>query len=270
MSAKKYTPFLLIILSLGALAFLGWRLSASPVIAAEPENTAAADPAHNAQNALDWAGSYYGLLPCADCEGIEESVTLRPDGSFTLLTRYKSKDQQIMTEHGQFSWDADKTRITLPLQSQTVQYKVIENGLQRLDIEGNPIEGTLAENYKLQKKPEPSIQETYWKLTQLMDKPVEGLQRDAYIILKKDDARVIGSSGCNRLMGAYELDAEKSRLSFSQTAGTMMACMEGMDIERMFLDTLAKTDSYAISDGKLMLHSARMAPLAVFEPVYLY
>ena len=25
---------------------------------------------HNSQNSLDWSGTYKGIIPCADCEGI--------------------------------------------------------------------------------------------------------------------------------------------------------------------------------------------------------
>ena len=36
-------------------------------------------------------------------------------------------------------------------------------------------------------------------------------------------------------------------------------------VQRMLFEVLGMTDSYAIRDNKLMLHKARMAPLAVFE-----
>jgi len=40
-----------------------------------------------------------------------------------------------------------------------------------------------------------------------------------------------------------------------------------MTVEGEFLKALAATDSFALKDGTLSLHRARMAPLARFEAV---
>jgi copper homeostasis protein (lipoprotein) len=47
---------------------------------------------------------------------------------------------------------------------------------------------------------------------------------------------VSGSGGCNRFTGSYELNGE--RLTFGETAGTMMACIEGMETEKEFFAAL--------------------------------
>ncbi|PZO83394.1 MAG: heat-shock protein [Micavibrio aeruginosavorus] len=118
-------------------------------------------------------------------------------------------------------------------------------------------------------KEEPKLTETYWKLVRLMGEPVKPSQNEAHIILKDHDARVIGSGGCNRLTGGYVLK-QPERIRFTQIVSTMMACPSGMDREQEFLETLGRVDSYVIRDGRLQLLRARMAPLAEFEPVYLY
>ena len=48
---------------------------------------------HNSQNSLDWSGTYKGITPCADCEGIETILTLNADvqRSFTLVEEFKGK-----------------------------------------------------------------------------------------------------------------------------------------------------------------------------------
>ena len=43
---------------------------------------------HTSQNALDWASSYEGVLPCADCPGIKTRLILNPDGRYELSTQY--------------------------------------------------------------------------------------------------------------------------------------------------------------------------------------
>ena len=57
-----------------ALAACSKSTQNAEVNTATPEakvaSSAEIDSAHNAQNSLDWAGDYQGILPCADCEGI--------------------------------------------------------------------------------------------------------------------------------------------------------------------------------------------------------
>ncbi|GGD94473.1 copper resistance protein NlpE [Planktosalinus lacus] len=33
------------------------------------------------ENSLDWHGTYQGILPCADCEGIQTEVTLHDNNT---------------------------------------------------------------------------------------------------------------------------------------------------------------------------------------------
>jgi copper homeostasis protein (lipoprotein) len=82
------------------------------------------------------------------------------------------------------------------------------------------------------------LQNTYWKLTALNGKPVfvTEQQRDPSLVLHSENSRVAGSGGCNRLMGSYEVRAHEVR--FGQLAGTRMACPDGMDTEKEFLDAL--------------------------------
>lgn len=115
----------------------------------------------------------------------------------------------------------------------------------------------------------PTLTETYWKLTTLNGNPVPAGGREAHIILKDADQRVGGSGGCNRITGSYETK-EPNRIRFSKMAATMMACLNGMDTDKLLAEALEKTDSYVITpDGVLQLTRARMAPLATFEAVYL-
>ena len=45
---------------------------------------------HNAKNSLDYIGMYKGVVPCADCEGIETTLWL-DDNNFVLITNYLGK-----------------------------------------------------------------------------------------------------------------------------------------------------------------------------------
>ena len=109
--------------------------------------------AHYSHNSLDWQGTYKGVTPCADCEGIETEITLNADLTFTLKTKYLGKgDGKVFQETGSFVWDKTGGIISLEgLKGRPSQYKVGENRLIQLDMEGNVITGDLAEKYVLTK-----------------------------------------------------------------------------------------------------------------------
>lgn len=110
--------------------------------------------ADNSATSLDWDGVYIGTTPCANCEGIETELTLRKDKTFVLKTKYLGKGPgNIIVEKGTFSWDGTGAVIVLNgLEQKPNQYKVGENHLVQMDMEGNIIEGDLASKYILQKK----------------------------------------------------------------------------------------------------------------------
>lgn len=236
-------------------------------MAAGPSGAVYSDPAHNARNSLDWVGAYRGVLPCADCAGIETVVILADDGTYSTHSQYRGKGDPAFSEQGRFTWNEAGNTVTLAGQ-QPVQYFVGENRLTRLALDGSRVSGALAENYVLTKLID-GITEKYWKLVELNGQPVPTLQREPHLILKAEGARVNGFGGCNSFTGSYKINEAAARISFEQIASTMMACPSGMDVERAFHDALRSADNYSFSEDRLTLNRARMAPLARFEAVYL-
>lgn len=106
---------------------------------------------HIAQNALDWSGIYTGVLPCADCQGIETTLIINQDLTYLKTEKYLGKES-IFEQEGTFIWMNDGLRIELKNQNISYYYKVIENAMLALDIEGNEIEGELADLYLLKKQ----------------------------------------------------------------------------------------------------------------------
>lgn len=118
---------------------------ASTEIAAVPDM-------HTAQIALDYEGTYKGVLPCADCEGIETELTLGDNGNYTLKTTYLGKGGTSTEQSGTFTWAEDGGTIILSdITDAPNRYFVGENQIFVLDMEGNRISGELAENYILRK-----------------------------------------------------------------------------------------------------------------------
>jgi len=240
-------------------------------VQAPPQAISHADGAHTSQNALDWAGAYRGVLPCADCMGIETVVVLRQDGHFTARSRYLGKGEgEVFSREGRFSWNAAGNTVAL---EGDASYFVGEGHLVRTAQDGSRITGPLADRYVLNKVPESGVVNRYWKLVEINGHPVPALKEAPWFILRPEDERVNGFGGCNNFSGAFTLDESASRIRFSQIATTSMACIAGMEEEAALHEALRNADNYSLSDSTsgstLTLNRARMAPLARFEAVYL-
>lgn len=221
---------------------------------------------------LDWDGVYRGIVPCADCEGIETTITLHRDGSYRLTTVYLGQSVAPFEHQEKFGWDPTGGIVVLDgLRDRPNRYLVGEGYLLQLDMQGERIAGPLAENYRLSKLPAPSppatpaLTGTAWKLVELFGKPVTPAPgaENPTIQLREEGQRIEGFGGCNRFTGAYELKGG-DRIAFSGIAATLRSCPD-MATEAELFEVLGMTDGYAIAAGRLSLHKARMAPLARFE-----
>ncbi|WP_438928431.1 copper resistance protein NlpE [Sphingobacterium lactis] len=109
------------------------------------------DTVHTSQNSLDWNGTYKGVIPCADCPGIETTVVLNPDLTFTYTGVYQERDTKV-EDTGKFMWHNNGSVVHLMGKNVNMKLKVGENQLISLDQEGNPIEGPLKDHYILTKE----------------------------------------------------------------------------------------------------------------------
>lgn len=107
---------------------------------------------HTAQIALDVAGTYTGTLPCADCEGIETSISLNNDSSYTRIQKYKNKENNEFKDEGTWAFLPDGNTIALDNGKDGIlKFKVGENILTQLTSKGKEISGPLAKDYILKK-----------------------------------------------------------------------------------------------------------------------
>ena len=93
-------------------------------------------------------GIYMGMLPCADCSGIEYTLTMNPDSSFILKSTYLGKpaDHNTFIEAGQWSM-VDKGKLLLELPQENLYLKQKGKNLLWLDKQGNEIQSK--QNYQL-------------------------------------------------------------------------------------------------------------------------
>ena len=258
----------LILLSIAGLLAVACTNSESQKDARD--ETAATFPpdGSNSRIALDWDGLYRGLLPCADCEGILMEMELKSDESYTLRQRYLGKDGGTFSQAGTFAWDESGGIIVLAGMGDTgpKHYRVGENVLIQLDMDGKPITGELAPMYRLPKiADENDIRERYWILFALEGESIpteteEGQQ--AHMVLKLEENRVYGYGGCNRFFGSYTMD-DPGQISFSQMASSLRAC-EDMDVEIKFLRNLEQVVHYTLLNDSLLLKDAENEIVARF------
>ncbi len=228
---------------------------------------------HTSKNSLNWAGTYKGVLPCADCEGIETVLILFNDSSYHFKQIYLGKKNNEFEKHGSFVWNKEGNTIELEnISDSPNKYLVRENSLVQLDIEGNVIAGELANKYLLNKVQEFTVNritDVTWRLVEIQGKQISRLsnsKKPIQIRLNSNENRVNGFGGCNNFWGSFNLQ-EGNRVSFSKMASTLMTCPD-LQLETELYRVLDRTDNYAIKDNILSLNKAKMAPLAKFEAVF--
>lgn len=105
---------------------------------------------HTAQNALDWAGTYSGVIPAADCPGIRVTLNLRADGTYDKSMVYLERNVAPFKTQGTFTWLRDGLRISLVPDNE--KYFVAEGKVILLKPDGRKVTGPLAQHYELKKQ----------------------------------------------------------------------------------------------------------------------
>ncbi len=104
-----------------------------------------------AQNSLDVVGTYKGVLPCADCEGMETTIELKSDSTYSRVIKYLGKKENSFTASGKWTWINGSTISLGSIKEGPNQYFVAEGKLIQLDMSGKRITGELAAKYELKK-----------------------------------------------------------------------------------------------------------------------
>lgn len=215
------------------------------------------------ENSLDWAGTYEGELPCADCEGIKTVVTINNDNTYVTKEIYLGKEVKPFETAGTFEWDEKEQKIILS-DADRHSYFVGENTLTYLDEEGNKITGDLEALYILNKVKDQLTGEK-WHLVSFKGEEIqleEAKSEHAYIQFN-DDFTVNGYTGCNDMQGAYEVE-DAQKIKFSKLLNTLKACPE-METENEYLKTINATTFYGFENHALVLYDENHNKLATFK-----
>lgn len=209
---------------------------------------------HTSQNALDWAGSYEGVLPCADCPGIRTRLTLKADGRYELSTQYLDRQPAPTVETGKFFWNAGGNTVTLEGNGQ--RFAVGEGRLLAL-YRNAPTDWASAPNQVLKRvafaapAPAPTtallqtLEDHRWTLasaTNAQGQRLGAVLPDAArpFVLSFSGSRLQAQGGCNQLSGAFQLGPD-GLLTVGRMAATLRACESPlMQADRALSDLLAK------------------------------
>jgi heat shock protein HslJ len=232
----------------------------------EQANTASSSEIYsgpdNSENSVDWEGIYTGVIPCADCPGIQVQITLLQDNTYKMNYLYQERNSFEKTYEGSFQWSKDGGSITLDDADKT-SFTVGVDHIIQLDAEGNRITGELAESYILTKV-DTALTDKRWKLKEIKGKPVAETEgtKPAHLTFNSKDTRVFGNSGCNSFSGTYRLKWV-NRLLFSEMVFTRMMCTD-MDVENKLSEVFRTVESYTINRDTLILNGKEAIPLARF------
>lgn len=223
-----------------SILFVAFAFVLSGCVTGDDGATGSLDAAHNSRNSLDWAGTYEGVLPCADCPGITVRLVLREDGSYAVTRRYigRSVDQSI--ERGTFTWLPGGNAIKLESKAGAIRFAVGEGRLALLEPGGaaawpQPAPHVLAlvtQTAARARDVQGTLEAHRWVLDRASDasgRPIAGLGADRVrpIVFRFNAGRLGVEGGCNRSFGAYRIDAE-GHLVVSRLASTMMACEQAL------------------------------------------
>jgi len=142
-TAMRHAFLVLLFITLAACA-------STPLPEYEP---ATPDPIHTSRNSLDWAGTYVGVLPCADCPGIENRLILASDGSYELHVRYLDREAEPRVTNGSFAWTYDGNHIQLDAAGDNAFFAVHEGSLLRRFADGTWPEPEQAAQMRLHRQP---------------------------------------------------------------------------------------------------------------------
>ena len=100
-------------------------------------------------------GVFYGYLPCdqKDCDGIKQTLSLKPRNNYLLVTQYARESSREYYEKGKYDWnEATRTLVLTPKKEAPKRLYTIqdEGALVTLDSDGKSMNGD-QESYTLRR-----------------------------------------------------------------------------------------------------------------------
>ncbi len=220
---------------------------------------------------VDMTGIYSGLLPCADCPGIETTLTINPDNTYEIAQVYTEKDSVPFISSGLIK-KGEKGKIWVFKSRYNETFYQFEDSVLIM-LNQKEIDGLLEQHYILKKKESArkehimaQLTDKKWVLSGLpgIDFALNKESRKPYIIFDSEKNRINGFAGCNSFFGGYQIK-DDGTVRFENIASTKMYCSETMKIENAFLQALHNCGNLSVENGILKIENAENKVIAVFE-----
>ena len=118
------------------------------------KTTAGVPDMHNAENALDYQGTYKGVFPAADCPGIEIELTLHNDNTYTMNSSYMDRSEEPIQQTGNYTVKGNLLTLRAKVGIGASRPRVLQGGGKPpapSNAKKQPITGELADQYVLTK-----------------------------------------------------------------------------------------------------------------------
>ncbi len=101
-----------------------------------------------AQKEASWIGTYRGVLPCVNCEGLEAIVTLKEDTTFLLKINFLGSDVKMPDTTGRVIWNEPNKLFTLDVVSYlSSHFEIAGDTLFNLGLDGKRLVGADANKF---------------------------------------------------------------------------------------------------------------------------
>jgi uncharacterized lipoprotein YbaY/heat shock protein HslJ len=112
-----------------------------------------------------------------------------------------------------------------------------------------------------------ALERTYWKLTEIdgvaFSLDASRDRREAHLLFGSDQGRLVGSDGCNAVIGEYAIDG--ARISFGKLTGTSRTCDAAESPDQPFRRALTEAAAWRTVGATLELLDGRGQRLARFD-----
>ncbi|SJM92508.1 copper resistance protein NlpE [Crenothrix polyspora] len=100
-------------------------------------------PVESLDKNQEFRGVFYGYLPCADCDGIKATLSLKSHNNYLLVTQPARESSKEFYEKGKYTWDEDTRTVVLTARDQSTRhYRIADEGtLVQLNTDGTTMLG---------------------------------------------------------------------------------------------------------------------------------
>jgi copper homeostasis protein (lipoprotein) len=203
--------------------------------------------------------NYSGILPCADCEGLQTNLMLKKNNEYEISYTYLGKSSTLQTKLGKFSEANNGIIHLLGLRDTLFTFRKTQEGVKLQFVDEQGLWKDIA-RYNLLKRVGHSNAGTanelqgIWELQKLDNKELKSFLFEGEIPFLQfhfNNLMLEGNTGCNDLSGNFS--QQNNELKFSKNMSTTRMFCEN-SAEKLFLDLLRCVVRFERKENSLLLY----------------